>query len=30
VTGAGVVLELAALSGRDVLKPLPVSSLHVV
>jgi adenine phosphoribosyltransferase len=30
VTGAAVVLELAALSGRDVLKPLPVSSLHVV
>ena len=30
VTGAAVVLELAALSGRDVLKPLPVSSLHTV
>jgi len=30
VTGAAVVLELAALSGRDVLKPLPVSSLHIV
>jgi adenine phosphoribosyltransferase len=30
VTGAAVVLELAALSGRDVLKPLPVSSLRVV
>ena len=25
-----VVLELAALGGRDVLKPLPVSSLHTV
>jgi hypothetical protein len=24
------VLELAALGGRDVLKPLPVSSLHTV
>jgi adenine phosphoribosyltransferase len=30
VTGAAVVLELAALNGRDVLKPLPVSSLHTV
>jgi len=30
VTGAAVVLELAALGGRDVLKPLPVSSLHTV
>lgn len=30
VTGAAVVLELAALDGRDVLKPLPVSSLHTV
>jgi adenine phosphoribosyltransferase len=30
VTGAAVVLELAALGGRDVLKPLPVSSLHIV
>lgn len=30
VTGAAVVLELAALHGRDVLKPLPVSSLHTV
>jgi adenine phosphoribosyltransferase len=28
VTGAAVVLELAGLGGRDVLKPLPVSSLH--
>jgi adenine phosphoribosyltransferase len=28
VTGAAVVLELTALGGRDVLKPLPVSSLH--
>ena len=28
VTGAAVVLELAALGGRDVLEPLPVSSLH--
>jgi adenine phosphoribosyltransferase len=30
VTGAAVVLELAALDGRDVLKPLPVSSLYTV
>ena len=30
VTGAAVVLELAALGGRDVLKPLPVSSLRTV
>ena len=30
VTGAAVVLELAALGGRDVLEPLPVSSLHTV
>jgi adenine phosphoribosyltransferase len=30
VKGAAVVLELAALGGRDVLKPLPVSSLHTV
>ncbi|HKP43570.1 adenine phosphoribosyltransferase [Mycobacterium sp.] len=30
VTGAAVVLELAALGGRDVVKPLPVSSLHTV
>ena len=30
VTGAAVVLELAALGGRDVLKGLPVSSLHTV
>ena len=30
VTGAAVVLELSALGGRDVLKPLPVSSLHTV
>ncbi len=30
VTGAAVVLELGALNGRDVLKPLPVSSLLVV
>jgi adenine phosphoribosyltransferase len=30
VTGAAVVLELAALKGRDVLKPLPVTSLHTV
>jgi len=28
--GAAVVLELAGLGGRDVLKPLPVSSLHTV
>ena len=30
VTGAAVVLELAALNGRDLLEPLPVNSLHVV
>jgi adenine phosphoribosyltransferase len=30
VTGAAVVLELAALGGRDVLKPMRVSSLHTV
>ena len=30
VTGAAVVLELAALGGRDLLEPLPVSSLHTV
>jgi adenine phosphoribosyltransferase len=30
VTGAAVVLELPALGGRDVLKPLPVTSLHAV
>jgi adenine phosphoribosyltransferase len=30
VTGAAVVLELTALGGRDVLKGLPVSSLHTV
>ena len=30
VTGAAVILELAALGGRDVLKPLAVSSLHTV
>ena len=30
VTGAAVILELAALGGRDVLKPLAVSSLHAV
>src|SRR3954451_4304233 len=30
VTGAAVVLELTALGGRDVLKPLPVSSLRTV
>ncbi|MGZ6778600.1 MAG: adenine phosphoribosyltransferase [Mycobacterium sp.] len=30
VTGAAVVLELAALKGRDLLEPLPVSSLHTV
>ena len=28
VTGAAVVLELAALGGRDLVEPLPVSSLH--
>ncbi|MGX9791217.1 adenine phosphoribosyltransferase [Mycobacterium sp. MMS18-G62] len=30
VMGAAVVLELAALGGRDVVKPLPVSSLRTV
>jgi adenine phosphoribosyltransferase len=30
VTGAAVILELAALGGRDLLKPLVVSSLHTV
>jgi adenine phosphoribosyltransferase len=30
VSGAAVVLELAALGGRDVLEPLPVTSLHTV
>jgi adenine phosphoribosyltransferase len=30
VTGAAVVLELAALSGREKLHPLPVTSLYVV
>jgi adenine phosphoribosyltransferase len=30
VPGAAVVLELSALGGRDVLKPLPVSSLYTV
>jgi adenine phosphoribosyltransferase len=30
VTGAAVVLELAGLGGRDVLKPLPVGSLRTV
>jgi adenine phosphoribosyltransferase len=30
VPGAAVVLELAALGGRDVLKPLPVSSLRTI
>jgi adenine phosphoribosyltransferase len=30
VTGAAVVLELTALGGRDVLEPLPVTSLLVV
>lgn len=30
VTGAAVVLELAALGGRDALEPLPVSSLYIV
>jgi adenine phosphoribosyltransferase len=30
VTGAAVVLELAALNGRDLLEPLPVSSLHTI
>ncbi len=28
VTSAAVVLELAALGGRDLLEPLPVSSLY--
>ena len=30
VSGAAVVLELGALGGRDVLKGLPVTSLHMV
>jgi adenine phosphoribosyltransferase len=30
VTGAAVVLELTALGGRDLLEPLPVSSLYAV
>ena len=30
VTGAAVILELAALGGRDLLEPLAVSSLHTV
>ena len=30
VVSAAVVLELAALKGRDLLEPLPVSSLHTV
>jgi adenine phosphoribosyltransferase len=30
VTGAAVLLELTALNGRDVLEPLPVTSLHTV
>ncbi len=30
VIGAAVVLELAALNGRDLLEPLPVNSLHIV
>lgn len=30
VTSAAVVLELAALKGRDLLEPLPVSSLYTV
>ncbi|MEO3757622.1 adenine phosphoribosyltransferase [Mycobacterium sp. B14F4] len=30
VTGAAVLLELTALNGRDVLDPLPVTSLHRV
>jgi adenine phosphoribosyltransferase len=30
VTGAAVVLELGALGGRDLLEPLPVSSLHII
>lgn len=30
VTAAAVVLELAALKGRDLLEPLPVNSLHTI
>lgn len=30
VIGAAVVLELVALRGRDVVEPLPVSSLHTI
>jgi adenine phosphoribosyltransferase len=30
VTGAAMVIELTALNGRDVLRPLPVTSLHTV
>lgn len=30
VTGAAVVLELAALQGREAVQPLPVTSLHTV
>ena len=30
VSGAAVVLELAALNGRDLLEPLPVNSLHII
>ncbi|MBS1693503.1 MAG: adenine phosphoribosyltransferase [Actinobacteria bacterium] len=30
VTGAAVLLELTALRGRDVVHPLPVSSLHTI
>jgi adenine phosphoribosyltransferase len=30
VTAAAVVLELGALGGRDLLEPLPVSSLHTI
>jgi adenine phosphoribosyltransferase len=30
VTGAVVMLELAALGGRAVLAPLPVESLYIV
>jgi adenine phosphoribosyltransferase len=30
VTGAAVVLELGDLGGRDLLEPLPVSSLHTI
>ena len=30
LTGAAVLLELTALNGRDVLQPLPVTSLHRV